>query len=57
MNRPPLLVYNRLTTVLSGNPTPPHSPSLSQHSKKMSPQTSAESKTGPPSIWFEYGCV
>uniref|UniRef100_A0A1B6DUN4 Calponin-homology (CH) domain-containing protein n=1 Tax=Clastoptera arizonana TaxID=38151 RepID=A0A1B6DUN4_9HEMI len=33
---PPLLVYNRLTTVLGRNPTPPHSPALSQSSKKQS---------------------
>ncbi|RZF40021.1 hypothetical protein LSTR_LSTR002424 [Laodelphax striatellus] len=48
----PLLVYNRLTTVLGSAATPPHSPTLSQQNNKKA--NSPENKN---SVWYEYGCV
>lgn len=51
--RPPLLVYNRLTAKVGGKPTPSPSPTPSHQSNKES--QSAENVKN--SVWYEYGCV
>lgn len=50
MFRPNMVVYNRVTNVLSGV-TPPLSP---LHGKKTPQPPPAESKSN---LWYEYGCV